>query len=111
MPNKRFLFIFLAVFITACSDLIVESQYQSIADNGWHKDSTIKFQFSAQDSITPFNVFLQLRNDNDFAYSNLFLITEMEFPSGRVIKDTLEYEMALADGKWLGEGNGSLKRK
>jgi len=28
----------------------------------------------------------------------------MEFPNNQVIVDTLEYEMATTEGKWLGEG-------
>ena len=51
-----------------------------------------------------------LRNDEHYEFSNLFLITKMELPnSNKVIVDTLEYEMATPEGKWLGYGYSSVK--
>ena len=47
----------------------------------------------------------------DYKYSNLFLITEMQFPHGRTISDTLEYNMARPDGSWLGTGFGDVSKK
>ena len=54
-------------------------------------------------------MFVNVRNDNSFPYSNLFLITEFEYPNGETFIDTLEYEMALPNGQWLGKGYGSIK--
>ena len=34
---------------------------------------------------------------------------KLEEPSGNTKVDTLEYEMALPTGEWLGKGNGSIK--
>jgi gliding motility-associated lipoprotein GldH len=33
----------------------------------------------------------------------------MQFPYGKVVEDTLEYEMAFKNGKLMGEGFGNLK--
>lgn len=41
----------------------------------------------------------------------MFLITGIEFPNGKVIVDTLEYQMARADGSWLGTGNRIKENK
>jgi gliding motility-associated lipoprotein GldH len=54
-------------------------------------------------------MFINVRNDDTFPYSNLFLITALTTPEGEVLQDTLEYSMALPDGSWLGKGSGSLK--
>jgi gliding motility-associated lipoprotein GldH len=79
-------------------------------DNGvWKIDDTISFSFSELDSLEQYDVYLNVRNDNDFAYSNLFLITKLDYPNGKTVSDTLEYEMALPDGSWLGKGFGSVK--
>lgn len=61
------------------------------------------------DSIQPHNLFVTIRNDNRYPYSNIFLITEMQFPEGKILTDTLEYEMAAPDGSWLGDGFGDIK--
>ena len=54
-------------------------------------------------------MFINIRNDNSFEFSNLFLITELEYPDGNTLKDTLEYAMAEPTGEWLGKGFGSGK--
>jgi gliding motility-associated lipoprotein GldH len=33
----------------------------------------------------------------------------MNFPNGKVISDTLEYEMAYPNGDWMGVGFGEIK--
>lgn len=75
----------------------------------WHKDSAVVFKVNDLDSLQNYNLFITLRNDSNYAFSNLFLITNMQFPNGRTITDTLEYKMARPDGSWLGEGFGDLK--
>ena len=75
----------------------------------WNLDETVHFQFSELDSIEPYNMFINIRNDNTFPFSNLFLIAELEYPNGETIKDTLEYKMSESSGEWLGQGLGSIK--
>ena len=75
----------------------------------WGKSDSLKFEFCAPDTLNHYHLFINVRNDDHFPYSNLFLIASLNFPDGRVIKDTLEYEMALPDGTWMGKGSGSVK--
>lgn len=80
-----------------------------MANGKWNLDETVHFQFSELDSIEPYNMFINIRNDNTFPFSNLFLIAELEYPNGETIKDTLEYKMSEPSGEWLGQGMGSIK--
>lgn len=80
-----------------------------MANGKWNLDETVHFQFSELDSIEPYNMFINIRNDNTFPFSNLFLIAELEYPNGETIKDTLEYKMSEPSGEWLGQGLGSIK--
>jgi gliding motility-associated lipoprotein GldH len=75
----------------------------------WNKDAEVSFSIPKLDSLKKYNIFLQVRNSNEYKYSNLFLIVSMHFPHGKTITDTLEYKMANPDGSWLGEGIGSIK--
>ena len=92
----------------SCDSNQVFDAYKTIP-NTWHKDSKIEFAIPQQDSITPYNLFVNIRNTSNFKYSNLFLIVEMNFPNGKTIKDTLEYLMAKPNGEFLGTGFSSLK--
>ena len=98
----------LLILASSCNDTIVFSEYRTTNDGKWDKNNTMEFSFSDMDTIQQHNLFINIRNDNDFPYSNLFLITELEYPNGKVERDTLEYEMAAPDGSWLGKNSGSI---
>ena len=89
--------------------MLVYSDYQPIKEGKWRMDEGVDFQFSELDSTQTYNMFINIRNDDSFAFSNLFLITELEYPNGTTVKDTLEYRMADPSGQWLGKGLGSVK--
>lgn len=104
-------FIFLLAFITlfvACDSNIVVSKNKTVS-GVWNKEEVINFEIPELDSLKTYNVFVNIRNTNNYRYSNIFLIVEMNFPHGKVITDTLEYKMANPDGTWLGTGIGSVK--
>ena len=109
LPNKILLFLFiLFVILVGCDSNRVFDTYKSVPNN-WHKDSVISIKVNPPDSTRAYNLFLNLRNTNDYKYNNLFLIVEMVFPHGKTVTDTLEYRMADPSGKLLGTGYTSIK--
>lgn len=50
-----------------------------------------------------------IRNNELYEYSNLYLIVKTEYPDNRLVTDTLQYEMATPEGKWLGYGFSAVK--
>ncbi|MFT4831972.1 MAG: gliding motility-associated lipoprotein GldH [Psychroserpens sp.] len=106
---KNILPILVLIVLVSCETNTVHSEYKATNDGYWNKDNTISFKFTEQDTLTKNNIFINIRNDETYSYSNLFLIAELNFPTGETIKDTLEYEMSKPDGEWLGTGQGSLK--
>lgn len=102
-----FLLAFVILAFSSCDRNRVFDEYESL--NGWHKDSIVTFELENIDSLKAYNLFINVRNNKDYNYSNLFLITEIKFPKGKVISDTLEYEMTKPNGEWLGTGFGDVK--
>lgn len=90
-----------------CETNEVYSKYNSLPGY-WDKDEIVEFKLENIDSLKSYNLFINIRNTNEFRYNNLFLITSMRFPHGKVVTDTLEYQMAYPDGTWLGTG-GAIK--
>jgi len=97
------------ISIVSCNNNLVFDSYKSIQNAEWHKDSIVKFEFSPIDTISRNKIHINLRNNDAYAYSNLFLIVGIDFPNNYKVVDTLEYEMADAEGKFLGEGLTDLK--
>ncbi|TMM58884.1 gliding motility lipoprotein GldH [Maribacter algarum] len=108
MP-KVFTVFLLVIFMASCAKGLVKSEFRSTDNAMWSKDDLIEFSFSEMDTIQEHDMFINVRNDNSFPYNNLFLIANLEFPDGESVTDTLEYEMAMPDGTWLGKGYGSIK--
>jgi gliding motility-associated lipoprotein GldH len=111
LAKMRNLFIIIIILfsIISCNDTTVFSTYKSISKSQWHKDSIINFTFNPVDTISKNNIYINLRNNNDYQYSNLYLIVGIDFPDNKSVVDTLEYEMADAEGKFLGTGFTDLK--
>ncbi|MEM9143388.1 MAG: gliding motility lipoprotein GldH [Bacteroidota bacterium] len=108
MP-RIFLYALVALPFLSCNNTLVKAEYNTLDNASWDKDRAMEFRFSEMDTLVPHNLFINVRNNGTFPYSNLFLIAQLDFPSGETVTDTLEYEMALPDGTWLGKGHGSIK--
>ena len=107
----RSLFSSLVAFfvLISCDTNVVKSEYRSLNGGVWNKDDVLQFSFTEMDTVQEHDIFINVRNENTFPYSNLFLIASLISPEGKVIKDTLEYSMAKPDGTWMGKGSGSIK--
>ena len=95
--------------IHSCTKNIVFNQYKNIENNQWHKDSIINFTINSIDTISKNNIYINLRNNKDYEFSNLFLIVGIKFPNNYQIVDTLEYEMTTPEGHFLGTGFADIK--
>ena len=103
-----FILITTLIFIIACDSNRVLDKYTALPDV-WKKEDTISFTFESPDTLKTYNMFLNLRNNNLYEFSNLFLIVRLNTPSNNTIVDTLEYEMAYPNGEWMGTGFSDLK--
>ena len=106
---RNFLIVFgIFLLCVSCDTDTVVSGNQNIS-GGWDVDQPAVFEIPQLDSLRTYNMFLNVRNTNDYKFNNLFLIVRMDFPHGKVVTDTLEYRMAHPDGTWMGQGIGSVK--
>ncbi len=109
MQKSNFvILVFGLLFVFSCDSNRVFDDYKTVPDS-WNKNEIVEFKINSSDTITPRDLFVNLRNTKAYKYSNIFLIVEMNFPHGKTIKDTLEYRMAAPDGTLLGTGLSSVK--
>ena len=81
-----------------------EKLHFSSFPNGWPQNEGVQFRFTPERVNSPINIFLYLRNNDDYPFANIHLITTLENPIGEKLIDTLSYTMASPEGEWLGEG-------
>jgi len=102
---------FLALFFltVSCSDKKQVFQMYESVGKSWNKDNIVRFEFEAKDTLMSYNLFLNVRANANYPFSNIFLIASIESPDGQINKDTLEYIMASPDGTMLGNGFSDIK--
>ncbi|MBC7864242.1 MAG: gliding motility lipoprotein GldH [Bacteroidia bacterium] len=97
------------IFISSCGKKSVFSEYKSIdAEKGWAKDNRISFDVNIDDTISRYNVYVNVRQGDVYQFRNLFVFLVTEYPDGRKVKDTLECLLADDKNQWMGEGAGDL---
>lgn len=106
--RNSLLLVLTALLLFSCDEKRVFDEYKSVG-GAWHRDSIVRFTLPKLDSLKPHDLFVNIRNNDKYEFSNLFLIVTLEHPSGRTNVDTLEYEMANTDGELLGEGFSDIK--
>lgn len=106
--SKIAILIVVPMLLFACTTDMLVSEYRSMGGL-WQKNDPVSFEIPEMDSSKVYNIFLNVRNTNEYPFNNIFLIATMEFPNGKTLVDTLEYKMAYPNGEWMGEGLGSIK--
>ena len=76
--------------------------------NGWNLEEPIKFEITDTIDFSS-NIFFYVRNNNDYPFSNIFLIASLKSNKKVYETDTLEYVMANNKGEWLGKGFSTIK--
>ncbi|OXA79311.1 protein involved in gliding motility GldH [Flavobacterium aquidurense] len=97
-----------AILLFSCDKKRVFDEYKSVG-SAWNKDSIVTFDLPVLDSTKKYNLFVNLRDNNNYPFNNLFLIVALEMPNGFTKVDTLEYQMANPDGTLLGNGFTDIK--
>ncbi len=107
--SNLFLILVVAGLISCNSNDTVYQSYRTLENGAWGSDNAVEFDFPITDTISKNNLFLNLRNNNNYGYSNLYIITNLDFPDGRKIVDTLQYRMTDNEGNFLGSGFSEIK--
>uniref|UniRef100_UPI00404B3341 gliding motility lipoprotein GldH n=1 Tax=Flavobacterium sp. TaxID=239 RepID=UPI00404B3341 len=108
MTLKSSLLILLIICFCSCDDSRVFDEYKSTGTS-WSEKEIVTFDFEAPDTIHQYDLLVNLRNTNDYQFSNLFLIVALENLKGDLKVDTLEYLMTKPDGTFLGTGFSDVK--
>ena len=90
--------------LAACEDAAIYDQYQALEDSTWPKEKVYYFTFDIDDISIPYDLSLEIRNNNLYPYQNLWVFHQLELPIGPLRKDTMECILADDYGKWLGNG-------
>ena len=111
IKNSKRLILILGILVAfvSCDSNSVFDQHISLKKNSWLLTDSLDFKVTINDTISRNNVYINIRNNREYQFSNLYLITRFDFPNGKKIVDTLQYEMTDKNGKFLGKGISEIK--
>lgn len=100
--------VLLGVLLLSCDSNRVYEQYENIPDFEWNQENVIRFEVAVTDTIQAHNIFVNLRNSGDYAYSNLWLFVKVISPDNEIVDSKIEIKLADATGEWYGSGFGDI---
>lgn len=106
--RNSFVLLLVALLLFSCDEKRVFDEYKSVG-SAWHKDSIVTFELPQLDSKKLYNLYVNVRDNDDYPFNNLFLIVSLEHPNRQVKVDTLEYQISNPDGTLLGDGFTDIK--
>ena len=103
----------IVVFILFLSVISCQNENEKVLvndiNNQWKKNDVQTFDFDINDVQNQKNLMFVVRNNNDYPYSNLRLITSIEHNKKKISTDTLNFVLAKPNGEWIGTGFGDAK--
>jgi gliding motility-associated lipoprotein GldH len=100
---KRYFFI-LFLLLVSCSYNEIFFEYHSFKKEGWDRKDAAVFHINIDNTADLVDVSLEIRNNNDYPFRNLWLFIDFQTPGGNVRTDTIGVDLADVYGKWYGKG-------
>jgi gliding motility-associated lipoprotein GldH len=95
--------------LVSCDSKRFYEENKTIENGVWLSTNFKSFSVNIDDTLSRYNLYLNIRNDGGYPYSNLYLFIHTFLPGNKKAIDTVECQLAEPDGKWRGSGLGSLK--
>jgi gliding motility-associated lipoprotein GldH len=108
LSARLIFFLVLASILYSCDRSVVFEDNVKLPDNRWEQKNVIELKTDIEDTITPQNIYINVRNAGGYQFSNLFIFFTTQTPSGKMERDTVEITLADPSGKWLGDGLGDI---
>lgn len=92
------------LFTASCEPNRVFERQVAIAGHEWAHSQMPEYRVDIPDTTSTYTIFLSIRHQNDYPFSNLWLRLHTEYPSGKT--GTLRQQVLLGDNeqhRWRGE--------
>ncbi len=97
----------MTVALSSCDSSVLYDESLRVDEKGWNMDEKLEYKFDVEDTAQTYICSIDIRNCNDYAYSNIYFFISTIYPNGQVSVDTnIEFQLAQPDGKWLGRESG-----
>lgn len=104
-PNLKYnIFILFALVLVSCTHNEVFFEFHSLKNADWNREDPGIFEVNITDNQARYDVSVEVRNDDNYSFQNIWLSVDIKTPQGNVRKDTISADLADIYGKWYGKG-------
>ena len=103
-----FLSLLFLVFLSSCDRNVVFEKNIKLPENKWEMNNIIGLDAEIRDTVSLYNIYINVRNAGGYQFSNLYMFLNTRTPKGEQARDTVELTLADERGKWLGNGSGDI---
>jgi len=89
----------------SCKDNAIFEQNVSIPAKTWNRYNLIKFTVPVNDTVNPYRIVINIRNEGNYSRRNLYMFVTIRSPRGDELKDTVNCILADEKGRWYGKSN------
>jgi gliding motility-associated lipoprotein GldH len=91
-------------FWISCSHNETFFEYHSFKKDGWDRNVAAVYHINIDNTTDLFDVSLDIRNNDDYLFRNIWLFVDFQSSEGDVRTDTIGVNLADVSGKWHGKG-------
>lgn len=106
--RQRVFSLTLLILLTGCGREALIFETSEIENGRWAFSDTRRINVNVNDTTTPYNYQLLVRQGGDYAWQNLVVYLKTYYPNNTYQVDTLNCILAEPNGAWRGEGLGDL---
>jgi gliding motility-associated lipoprotein GldH len=97
------------VSFSSCDKNRLYEENRDVKDGVWDMNQHLVFDFDVPDTVTKYNFYFNIRNTDDYRFSNIYIFMQTTFPNGKKSIDTVEFPLADENtGRWYGKGQGDV---
>lgn len=91
------------LLLFACDTSRVYDKNAEIVNDAWYYDQPLAFSIHVIDTSTSYNMFINVRHTDAYAFNNLLLDMETIFPDSTKQHDKINVQLSETGGKWTGD--------
>lgn len=92
--------------LMSCDQGRIIDEYVPVENGSWSLSDTCLLDFSIDDTTSFYRLFFNLRHNDEYKYSNLYVFLTITDPDGLRDRKRLNFLLADKKGKWMGRGLG-----
>jgi gliding motility-associated lipoprotein GldH len=107
--KNSFVFVLTSLLlIVSCGRDVVFTDSVAIPESTWTLNEKPSFEVQITDTIVANNVSFLIRTGSDYPFRNIFIFVKTVLPDGKILTDTVQYNLADEKGNWYGRGFGDI---